>query len=342
MPEDKHAEARRAGAGSPEMRDDDPGEISRGREADRPSDIPMPGIKDILARVWKNNGRKNLSLVAGGVTYYLLLALFPGLTTMVSVYGLYADPRQVEQTVNALSGVIPISSQQLIATELHHLASASSTVLSAGAVAGFIISLGLASFGVGGMITAVNIAYDEEDRRSIVTFYTITVTLTVALIVGGLIALAFIALLPSILAGMGASPTMKWAALIVEWPLLMVFVMGTMTVLYRFAPDRHPAQWRWISPGAVTATLIWVTGSVLFSVYVTHVGSYDRTYGALGTVAVLLTWLWLSCYIVLFGAEINAESERQTRRDSTIGPPKPMGFRGATVADTLGEARDRG
>ena len=132
---------------------------------------------------------------------------------------------------------------------------------------------------------------------------------------------------------------MKWIALIVEWPLLMAFVMATLMVLYRYAPDREDARWEWITPGAVVATLLWVIVSLLFTIYVAHFNNYDATYGALGAVAVLLTWLWLSSYIVLLGAEINAEAERQTKRDSTTGPPEPMGERGATVADTLGKAR---
>jgi membrane protein len=339
MPQESYAESGDAEPANAERGDAERGEDDRGRQADRPQDIPVPGLKDILARVWRNTLRKNLSLVAGGVTYYMLLALFPALATLVSIYGLVADPAQVERTLNLLSKVIPASSQQLIAAELHHLASASNTALSAGAVVGLVISLGTASFGVSGMINALNITYDEEDQRSLFKFYLITVILTIGMIVSGVLALVLVAFLPAILASLGADPTMKWIALIVEWPLLMAFVMATLMVLYRFAPDREDARWEWITPGALTATLLWVGVSLLFTLYVANFNNYDATYGALGAVAVLLTWLWLSSYIVLLGAEINAESERQTRRDSTTGPPEPMGERGATVADTLGKAR---
>jgi membrane protein len=315
----------------------DPRQVAHGREAERPSEIPAPGIKDILVRVWKNINGKNLSLVAGGVTYYMLLALFPAMATLVSLYGLVADPRQVGNTINALSRVIPASSEQLIAAELQHLAAAPSGALSAGAIIGLVISFGSASFGVSGMITAINIAYDQEDKRSLVKFYLLTFAMTIGLIIAGMLTLVLVALLPAILIHMGASATTKWVALIVEWPLLMGFVMATLAVLYRYAPDREDARWEWITPGAISATLLWVIVSLLFTVYVAHFNSYNITYGALGAVAVLLTWLWLSSYIVLLGAEINAEAERQTKRDSTTGPPEPMGERGAVVADTLGE-----
>ena len=318
----------------------DPGERGRGRHADRPGQIPGAGIKDILARVWRNILKKNLSLVAGGVTYYLLLSLFPALATLVSLYGLVADPRQVARTLNALSRVIPAGSQQLIAAELHHLTAASNTALSAGAVIGLVISLATASFGVSGMISAVNIAYDQEDTRSLAKFYWITLILTVGLIISGTVTLVLVALLPVILSHLDADATTKWVALVVEWPVLMGFVMATLMVLYRYAPHRENARWEWITPGAVIATLLWVIVSLLFTVYVARFNNYDATYGALGAVAVLLIWLWLSSYIVLLGAEINAEAERQTKRDSTTGAPEPMGRRGAVVADTVGKTRD--
>lgn len=330
MPEENRIRAAEAHAG----------QADRGREAERPQDIPSSGWKDILARVWRDINRKNLSLVAGGVTYYMLLALFPALAALVSLYGLITNPAQVGQTINALSRLMPAAALKLIGDELRHLASASNGTLGLGAVIGLVISVATASYGVSGMIVALDIAYGEEDRRSLVQFYMLTMVFTIGLIIEGLIVLALIAVLPVALVDMGASPTTRWIVLIVEWPLLLGCMMVTLAVLYRYAPDRHEAQWKWISPGAITAMVLWGIGSLLFTLYVTHFNSYDKTYGALGAVAVLLTWLWLSSYVVLLGAEINAEAERQTRRDSTIGPPKPMGLRGAYAADTLGKTRD--
>ncbi len=171
-------------------------------------------------------------------------------------------------------------------------------------------------------------------------FNAVALVLTIGLIVSGLIVIALIAGLPAVLNAIGADSGTKWVALIVEWPLLVVFVMLMLAALYRFAPDRSEPRWEWISPGAITATVLWVIGSVIFAIYVSHFGSYNKTYGSLGAAIVLLTWLWLSAYVVLLGAEINAEAERQTRRDTTTGKPKPMGSWDTTAADTLGKSSD--
>ncbi len=315
-----------------------PPEAGRGREAERPQDIPPRGWKDILKRAYAESGKKNLSLVAGGVTYYVLLALFPGLAALVSIYGLVADPSQVEKEVGAMSGLLPGSSRDLISSELHQLVSASGGALSIGVVVGLLLSIWSASRGMSGMITALDIAYGQEERRSWFRFNLVAIVLTLGLIIGGLVSIALIAGLPAVLSGIGVSGTAKWVAYIVEWPLLIVFVMTLLAVLYRYAPDRDEAKWRWISPGAVIATLLWVVASILFTVYVAHFSDYNKTYGSLGAIIALLTWLWLSAYVVLLGAEINAESERQTRHDTTKGRPEPMGRRGAHAADTLGKA----
>jgi membrane protein len=205
-------------------------------------------------------------------------------------------------------------------------------------IVGILLALWSASRGTSGMITALDIAYDEEESRSFFRFNLIAIGLTLGLIVSGLVVIALVAGVPAVVAAVGIKSTAGWLALILEWPLLIVFVMTILAVLYRYAPDREMARWQWISPGAITATLLWVIASILFSVYVSHFGSYNKTYGSLGAIIVLLTWLWLSFYVVLFGAEINAEAERQTRCDSTEGPPEPMGKRGAVAADTLGDA----
>lgn len=312
----------------------------RGREAAKPQHIPARGWKDVIWRAWSDSGEKNLSLVAGGVTYYVVLALFPGLAALVSIFGLVADPGQVERQVNALNGVLPDSAKQLIGTELHQLVSASGGALSIGVVLGIAFALWSASRGMSGMISALDIAYDQPERRSFLRFNAVALILTVGLIIGGLIVIALVAGLPAVLSAMGADSGTKWVALIVEWPLLIIFVMVMLAVLYRFAPDRSEPRWEWISPGAVTATVLWVIGSIIFTVYVSHFGSYNKTYGSLGAVIVLLTWLWLSAYVVLLGAEVNAEAERQTKRDTTTGKPEPMGRRGATAADTLGKSSD--
>lgn len=310
-----------------------------GREADQPQHIPMRGWKDILVRAWNDSSEKNLSLVAGGVTYYVVVALFPGLAALVSIYGLVANPATVANNINTLSGMLLPSAQKLISDELHQLVSTSGGALSFGAILGILIALWSASRGMSGMISALDIAYDQKETRSFFRFNLLAIELTIAMVISGLILVAFVALLPAILSGIGASGVVKWLVLILEWPILMAFMMVALAALYRYAPNRDEPRWEWTSPGAIVATILWVIGSILFTVYVAHFGNYNKTYGSLGAVVVLLTWLWLSAYVVLLGAEVNGESERQTKKDTTVGPPDPMGKRGAVAADTLGKAQ---
>jgi membrane protein len=312
------------------------GEAGRGREAEHPGEIPARGWKDVLWRAWKQSSADNIGILAGGVTYGVLVALFPALAALVAVFGLVADPSVIQQEVNSLGGVLPGDAQKLIGAQLQSLTAHSHSALSIGAVVAFLVALWSASRGMSGLITALNIAYGEKETRSFFRFNLLALALTIGAIVGGMIGIGFIAGVPALIGMLHLPPTMRWLALVLEWPVLIVLMMLALAVLYRFAPDRDAPQWRWISPGAVTATLVWLVASVLFTVYVSHFGSYDATYGSLGAIIVLLTWLYLSAYVVLLGAEINAEAERQTRKDTTAGAPQPMGARRARAADTLG------
>jgi membrane protein len=313
---------------------------ARGREAARPQEIPPVGWKDVLRRSWDQVSRSNIFLVSGGVTYAILLALFPGLAALVSIYGLFLDPNQIEQRVSAMSGLLPEQSRQLLAEQLHQLASASGGALGFAAILGLLIALWSASRGMSGMMTALDIAYEEEESRGFVKFNLIAIGLTLCSIIGGLVAIALVAILPAVVQLVGLGGTTKWLLLLVQWPLLVVLVMTGLALLYRYAPDRDKAQWRWVSPGAIAATVLWVIASVAFTVYVANFASYDKTYGSLGGAVIILTWLYLSSFVVLLGAVINAQSERQTRKDTTRGAPEPMGRRGAYAADTLGESSD--
>lgn len=312
----------------------------RGREASRPTEIPAKGWKDVLRRAWKRSGEDNMGIIAGGVTYGVLLALFPGLAALVSVYGLISDPAELQQQINAMSGLIPAEAQKLIGAELQQLTAHPKGALGIGVVVGFLIALWSASRGVSALITAVNIAYEEKETRGFIKFNLLALALTIALIIGGLVAIGLIAGVPAIVSALDLGAITRWLVFILEWPVLIVLMMLMLAVLYRVAPNRDAPQWRWLSPGAVAATLLWTIASVLFTVYVTNFGSYDKTYGSLGAMIILLTWLYISAYLVLLGAEINAESERQTRKDTTVGPAQPMGQRRARAADTLGPSDD--
>jgi len=314
------------------------GETGRGREADNPSEVPARGWKDILVRTWQQISENNLFLVSGGVTYGVLLALFPGLAALVSLYGLFLNPDDVERQVGALSGVLPEQSLQLLQQQLHALVTASSGALGFGAVAGLLLALWSASRGMSGMLTALNIAYGQKETRSFIRFNLLALALTLGAILGGVIAIGLIGGVPVVVNALGLGGLAKWAPLVLEWPLVIVVVLLGLAVMYRYGPNRDEPQWRWVSPGATAAAVMWIIGSIAFTIYVANFSSYDKTYGTLGGAVVLLTWLYLSALCVLVGAVINAQSERQTRKDTTEGPSHPMGERGAHAADTLGPA----
>jgi membrane protein len=315
----------------------------RGREASDPRQIPAPGWKDVLWRTYNAINEKNLFLVAGGVTYYVLLALFPALLSLVFIYGLVFDRAQVEKQVNAMAGLLPESARQLIATELHQIVTSSGGALSIGVVISLLFALWSASRGMSGMMSGLDIAYGEVDQRSFIRFNLIALALTLGLLVAGVVVIALVAVLPAVttaLQGSGGGGLFKWVVLILEWPVLMAFMMFLLAVLYRYAPDRRAPQWLWASPGAIVGSLLWIIGSILFSIYVANFANYNATYGSLGAVIVLLTWLYLSAFVVLLGAQINAEIERQTKKDTTTDGGKPMGQRDAFAADTIGPAYD--
>ena len=307
---------------------------SRGRATAKPQDIPPTGWKDILWLSWNEVSDNNIFLAAGGVTYAVVLALFPALAALVSIYGLLMDPAQIEQQVNAMGAVLPGEMRKMLAQELHQLVSASHGALGFGAAIGLLFALWSASRGMSGLISALDIAYEEKERRSFLRFNMIAIGLTILLIIGGIIAIALVAGLPAVVQFMGFGGTTKWLLLLVQWPVLIVLWLVGLAVLYRYAPDRREAQWHWVSPGAICATALWIVASVAFTVYVSNFSSYDKTYGALGSVVVLLTWLYITAFVALFGAVINAQAERQTHQDTTEGRPKPIGRRGAHAADS--------
>jgi membrane protein len=307
---DLHVLVQRRGDPAPNPQED------RGRSATSPHQIPMPGWKDIAVRSWAEVSENNIFLAAGGVTYAVLVALFPGLAALVSIYGLLLDPSQVEKQVAAMSQVLPPESAQMIGDELQKLVSASQGSLSISAGVALAFALWSASRGMSGMLSALNIAYDEKETRSFIRVNLVAIMLTVATLIGGTLIIALVGVLPAALQFIGLESSTQWLLLLLEWPLLIAVVMAGLAALYRYAPDRHPPRWRWVSPGAIVATLLWLLGSVAFTVYVSHFNSYDKTYGSLGGVVVMLTWLYLSAFVALLGAVINAQSERQTETDT--------------------------
>jgi membrane protein len=310
----------------------------RGRDAATPSQIPRSGWRDIALRIKDQVSKDNVDIVAAGVAFYALMAIFPALIALLSLYGWFADPAQVEQQVTSLTGVMPQNVQSLLTTQMRDIASGAESTLGVGAIAGFLFTLWSASKGMKALFTALNIAYDEEEKRGFITFNALAIVLTLGALVFGIVAFALIAVLPALLGHLGLQAIASVAVSLVRWPLLAVAVMVALAVLYRYGPSRDKPQWTWVSWGAVVATVLWLVTSILFSVYVSNFGSYNETYGSLGAVVVFLMWLYLSAFIVLIGAELNSEMEHQTTRDTTRGAEQPMGQRGAQKADTVGES----
>jgi membrane protein len=312
-----------------------------GREAERPGQIPPRGWFAVLKRVKAEVKDDNVSLLAAGVAFYAMLAIFPAIIALVTIYGMVADPNQVESQVGEFAKSLPSGADQLLTQQLKNVVSAGRQSLSIGLVVSLLAVLWSVSSGVQGLVKGLNVVYDERETRGFVKLRGLSLLLTLGAIVVAVVALALITVFPAVIDNLGLGRAGELAASIARWVVLALLVLAALAVLYRFAPDRANPRWRWVSPGAVVALVLWLLGSIGFSWYVDNFGKYNQTYGALAAVIILLLWLFLSAFAVLLGAEFDAEAERQTARDTTTGPERPLGRRDAEVADTLGESPQR-
>lgn len=309
----------------------------RGRKAKRPTEIPRKGLRDILLRVKKEQSEDNISIIAAGVAFYALAAIFPALAALVSIYGLVTEPSEVQTQLGVLSRFLPREAFGIMNYQLSRIASHSGGTLSIGLVGGILLSLWSASKGTKALMTALNVVYDEQEKRGFLKLNLAALLLTLAGVLFVIISLLLIAVLPALFGRLPLPEFIQQILAFGRWPLLAVFIMLGLAVLYRYAPSRDKPRWRWISWGAAVATVLWIAASTMFSLYVSNFGSYNKTYGSVGAIIILLTWFYLTAYIVLLGCELNAEMEHQTEKDTTRGPERPMGQRGAHVADTVGE-----
>lgn len=309
-----------------------------GRDADRPQDIPPRGWFDVLKRVVRETSRDNVSLIAAGLALYALLAVFPALAAAVSLYGLVSSPDQIAGQIQGLSGVLPEQAAGILRTALQNLARQQNQALGVGAIIGVVVALWSARKGMVALMTATNIAYDEEEERGFFRQLFVSLAFTLAAVAGFVLVVLLAVAVPIVLRTLAVPDVIQAVIGVLRWVALWFFIVLALAVVYRFAPDRNQPKWRWVTWGSAIAATLWLVGSLLFSLYVQNFGSYGETYGALGGVVVLLMWFYLSAYVVILGAEINAELEHQTRRDSTKGPPEPAGKRDAYVSDTLGES----
>ncbi len=309
-----------------------------GGTADKPTQVPAKGWLQIAKRGWAEGKTDNISLLAAGMAYYAFLAIFPALIAAVLLYGLFADPAQIANQINSLGSAVPEEVRQLITEQLTMASGSGKAGL--GAVVAILLALFSASGGVGNMMTAINTAYDEEETRGFLKKRAIALALTLGALVFFLLVVTLVAVLPAVLQVFGTSGIVFFLIQVVRWVLIVVVISVALAVLYRVAPDRDAPKMRWTSVGAAIATILWVVASVGFSLYVANFGSYAKTYGAIAGIVILLLWLFITSYAILLGAEINAESEQQTIKDTTKGPEQPIGTRDAVKADTVPEPED--
>jgi membrane protein len=313
------------------------GEKGRGREAVSPQRIPWRGWKDILYRTYLGFATRRLLAEAAGAAFFEILALFPGVSALLSIYGLFTDTAQIRHHMMLLASVVPPEAIDVIGDQIDRISARGGGSLSLTFLFSLGVSLWSANAGIKAMFDALNVIYDEEEKRSFVRLNLTSLMFTAGLIVFLLIAIAGVIAAPLIFSQFATSGLMSID--VMRWPLLLIIVTVGLSILYRFGPSRRPAKWRWVSLGSAVGALAWLTGSAAFSWYLGHIANYNATYGSLGAAIGLLMWLWLSAIVVLLGAQLNAEVEHQTSRDSTVGATeRPIGARQAVMADTVGAA----
>ncbi|MBV9077676.1 MAG: YihY/virulence factor BrkB family protein [Methylobacteriaceae bacterium] len=327
---------RQTSSGSPAAAAREPG---RGREADSPTEIPSRGWWDIAWRVYGEIDDDRILAVAAGVTFYGLLALFPAVGALVSLYGLVADPGTIAGQLQSLSTFLPGGALEIINGQIQRITSGGHTALGFAFFSGLAISLWSANAGMKAIFDALNVAYEEKEKRSFIGLNLTSLVFTFGMIVFLVVAITGVVVLPAALAYVGLGALTEWLVWIGRWPALFAVLLLVLALLYRFGPSRERPRWRWVTPGSILAAAGWLVFSLLFSWYAANFGNYNETYGSLGAAIGFMTWMWLSATIILVGAELNAEIEHQTAEDTTEGPGLPLGGRGARMADSVGKAR---
>lgn len=312
------------------------GKVARGRHALAPGDIPSRGWHDIVWRVMRAARRNRITMLAAGVAFYALLALFPTIAAVISLWGLLFDPYEAGQQLYEISRFMPPDAANLIDQQAQQVVESAESGNIMAALAGLLIAMYIASKGVGVLVIGLNVVYGETEKRSLMHRSAVLISLTFGLIIMTLVSLGFIAIVPIVVDALDIDAPLNSVFKWLRWPALLVLMSGLIALLYRFAPYRRSAQWRWLSYGTMLATVMWLLGSGGLSLYVRYFSSFSELYGSLGAVVALMMWFWLSAFVVLFGAEVNCEMERQTYNDTTVGETRPLGEREAFAADTIG------
>lgn len=310
-------------------------EAGRGRHARALGEITAAGWKDVLWRTAREISDDRVAAVAGGVVFFALMAIFPAIAALVSLAGLFADRGAIAGDIAQLVGFLPDGLRTLILDEVDRHVAQDDAALGVTLAVGLGFALWSANAGTKAVIEALNVAYGEREKRSFLWLNVISLALTFGALGVALAALWLVVAVPLLVDALGSEPLRQGLAL-ARWPLIAAAATLAFAVLYRYAPSRRPPQWRWVWLGALGAAAAWLAGSALFSLYIARFSDFDATYGPLGGLIAGMLWLWVSVIALLMGAEFNAETERQTLRDTTEGTPRPMGTRGARAADTVG------
>jgi len=313
-------------------------EQDRGRQATTPSEIPARGWKDILLRVYTNISRHRVLALAAGMTYYSILAIFPAIAALVAVYGLFADPTSITRHLDQLGGFLPGGAIDIAREQLTKVSSKGSHTLGITFAIGLVTSLWSANAAMKSLFDTLNIVHGEEEKRGFFKLNAISLAFTLGGIAFIIVALGSVVAVPVLLSYVGLSSAGELLLRIGRWPAMFLILALALALIYRYGPSRETARWRWVTWGSAIAALLWIAVSGAFSWYASNFGKFNETYGSLGAIIGFMTWLWISAIVILLGAEIDAEMEHQTARDTTTGGEKPLGQRGAQVADTLGSS----
>ena len=290
--------------------------------------FPRTGWKDILWRVYASVNDNRLLAVAAGVVFYSLLAIFPAVAAFVSLYGLIADASTIDSHLSIAAGIFPAGAVDILHDQITKLAAKSDAKLSLGFMTGLGVALWSANSGMKAIIDALNVVYDEKEKRSFVKLNLVSLLFTFVAILSLMVALSVIVIAPIVFSAVGLSSLLSLAIVVLRWPLLLVLATVALAAIYRYGPSRREARWQWLSVGSAAAAIGWLISSVLFSWYIANFGAYNATYGSLGAAVGMMMWMWISAIVILLGAELNAEIEHQTARDSTVGSEKPLGRAG--------------
>ena len=331
---DETAPRRIAPKADPEPETDD----SRGRSANNPVELGSAGWRDVIVRTYKEVQEDRLIIVAGGIAFYGLLSIFPGIAALVSIYGLFAHGDTIREHLQQLSFLLPPDAFSIVDDQIRRVVAQGNGELGVKFVLGLLFALWSANSGMKGLIDGLNVAYEEEEKRSFIALNFLSLGMTVAALLSIIVLIAVAAALPAIFNDTIDSRATVVGLSLLRWPAMLgLFVVG-LSLLYRFGPSREKAKWRWVSWGAAFAGVAIIAISLSLSWYLSNLADYNKTYGSLGAVIGLLIWMWLCATSILIGAELNAEMEHQTVKDTTTGTPRPMGERGSQMADTLGHS----